>query len=85
LGKQGCRWKGCIYAAFEVEVFDLCGAGDSFLAALVYKYLETNCIMESIMFANDMASQVVQKRGVVACFSRTNGDGEEELVKKINA
>ena len=85
LGKQGCRWKGCVYAAFEVEVFDLCGAGDSFLAALVYKYLETDCMMESIIFANDMASQVVQKRGVVACFSRTNDVGEEELVKKINA
>ena len=41
--------------------------------------------MESIFFANDMASQVVQKRGVVACFSRTNEDGEEDIVKKINA
>ena len=69
----------------QVEVFDLCGAGDSFLAALVYQYLKTDCIMESIFFANDMANQVVQKRGVVACFSRTNEDGEEDIVKKINA
>tara|TARA_R110000851_G_scaffold124391_1_gene254604 strand:- start:620 stop:1420 length:801 start_codon:yes stop_codon:yes gene_type:complete len=85
LGKNGCRWKGAVYLADQVEVFDLCGAGDSFLAALVFHYLETGCIMESIFFANDMASQVVQKRGVVACFSRTNEEGVEDLVKKINA
>lgn len=55
---------------FEIEkehpVRDLSGAGDTFLAALVVKYLENNDIQEAIRFANKCASWVVTQKGVVA-------------------
>ena len=35
LGEKGAKWKGSIYPSQKVhDVFDVCGAGDSFLAAL---------------------------------------------------
>jgi sugar/nucleoside kinase (ribokinase family) len=40
------------------------GAGDTFVAALAFKYSETRDIIDSIKFANEMASIVVTKRGV---------------------
>jgi D-beta-D-heptose 7-phosphate kinase/D-beta-D-heptose 1-phosphate adenosyltransferase len=53
------------YPAETVDVFDLSGAGDTFHAALVTKYLETADINTAIKYANCCASQVVQKKGVV--------------------
>jgi D-beta-D-heptose 7-phosphate kinase / D-beta-D-heptose 1-phosphate adenosyltransferase len=50
----------------EHPVRDLSGAGDTFLAALVVKYLEKNNINEAICFANKCASWVVTQKGVVA-------------------
>ena len=71
LGKKGAFLKYMEYLFninFPVEnienVRDISGAGDSFLAALVYKYLYTNDIKKAIHFANKCASQVIQKRGV---------------------
>ena len=52
------------YTTDKVPVFDLSGAGDSFLAALVAKHLETNNIDESIKYSNQKASEIVQQRGV---------------------
>lgn len=49
----------------ELEVRDLSGAGDTFLAALVASYLKNNDICESIQFANRCASWVVSQKGVV--------------------
>ena len=46
-----------------VEVSDVCGAGDTFLSALTYKFLEINDIHQAIMFANKAASITVQKIG----------------------
>ena len=54
------------YPVDTVDVFDLSGAGDTFHAALVKKYLETTDIDISIKYANRCASEVVQKRGVVS-------------------
>ena len=47
------------------ETIDVSGAGDTFTASFTLKYLETRDINESITFANEMASIVVSKRGVV--------------------
>jgi D-beta-D-heptose 7-phosphate kinase/D-beta-D-heptose 1-phosphate adenosyltransferase len=47
-----------------IDVRDVCGAGDTFLAGLVVKYAETMNIEDSIIHANKMAGQVVQKFGV---------------------
>ena len=49
----------------EHNVRDLSGAGDTFLAALVAKFMENNDICEAIRFANKCASWVVTQRGVV--------------------
>lgn len=49
-----------------VEVVDVTGAGDTFLAALTYKFLLTNDIKESVMFANKAASVTVQHLGCYA-------------------
>jgi sugar/nucleoside kinase (ribokinase family) len=49
----------------DIEVRDLSGAGDTFMASLVISYLKTNNIERSIEYANDCATKVVQKRGVV--------------------
>lgn len=63
-GREGCNFNGKNFPTKEVEVKDVVGAGDTFLAGLVFKYIETNSIEESIEFANLCSTQVVQKRGV---------------------
>ena len=49
--------------AKSVEVADVCGAGDTFLAALCVQYLYTKSIDKSIMFANVAAGLTVQHLG----------------------
>lgn len=63
-GWQGAEYRGKLYPVEKVEVKDLTGAGDSFFAALVVRYLETNDIEEAISFANECAKEVVRHRGV---------------------
>lgn len=50
----------------DVQVFDVSGAGDSVLAALVVRWLETNDIYSSMDWANKVASIAVSKKGVVS-------------------
>jgi bifunctional ADP-heptose synthase (sugar kinase/adenylyltransferase) len=64
MGGDGCEYKGIQYKVKKVDVKDSSGAGDSFLSALVVKYLESNDIIESIKFANKKASKVVTQVGV---------------------
>lgn len=49
-----------------VEVVDITGAGDTFLAALSYMYLETKDISKAVEFANLAASVTVQHLGCYA-------------------
>ena len=63
-GPYGCDYSGKNYPTKEVGVKDVAGAGDSFLAGLIFKYIQTNSIENSIQFANRCSTQVVQKRGV---------------------
>lgn len=64
-GDQGAFFKGKNYpVGKKVEVKDVTGAGDSFFAALVVKYLETGNIEKAIAFANECASEVVKHKGV---------------------
>ena len=49
-----------------VEVVDVTGAGDTFLAALTYQYLVTNDIKSAVEFATHAASITVQHVGVYA-------------------
>jgi bifunctional ADP-heptose synthase (sugar kinase/adenylyltransferase) len=63
LGDRGASYQGKIYPAPRVEVSDVCGAGDTFLAALTYRYLMTGNIESAIEFANIAGSITVQHRG----------------------
>ena len=63
LGGQGCEFDGKIYPVDKVEVLDVSGAGDTFMAAMAHKYTRINDIQKAINFANYCAAQVVQMRG----------------------
>tara|TARA_R110000824_G_scaffold24798_2_gene86880 strand:+ start:3400 stop:4152 length:753 start_codon:yes stop_codon:yes gene_type:complete len=64
LGSGGAIYRDIQYDVKDVEIKDLSGAGDTFLAGLVCKFLRTNDIEESINFANECATDVVQRQGV---------------------
>ena len=63
-GAEGCYFKKQNYPVDKVEVKDLSGAGDSFMAALVCEFLKSKDIISSIEFANLCASNVVKNKGV---------------------
>jgi len=63
-GPNGCDWNGKNYPTKDVGVKDVAGAGDSFLAGLIFKYIQTRSIEESLEFANKCSTQVVQQKGV---------------------
>tara|TARA_R100000951_G_scaffold67148_1_gene56668 strand:+ start:1677 stop:2417 length:741 start_codon:yes stop_codon:yes gene_type:complete len=63
-GSKGCIHAGKRYTVPSVEVKDVSGAGDSFLAAFSHHYIMTENVEASIIFANDCATRVVQKRAV---------------------
>jgi len=66
-GRQGADYQGQTYPAPEIEVVDTCGAGDTFLAALTYGYLNNHSdIGLAIEFANRAAAITVQHSGVYA-------------------
>lgn len=70
LGNKGAMYKTgrdpkyeIFYSTPVVEVSDVCGAGDTFLAALTYQFLDTMDISYAIEFANNAASITVQHLG----------------------
>ena len=64
LGVEGAQHNDITYSVPKVEIKDTSGAGDTFISGLVVKYIGTKDIEESIRFANECATKVVQKRGV---------------------
>jgi bifunctional ADP-heptose synthase (sugar kinase/adenylyltransferase) len=66
MGEHGAMWDQRTYGAPKVEIADVCGAGDTFLASFAYKYLQTSNIDSSIAFAIKAASVTVQHIGVYA-------------------
>ena len=62
-GGEGAEYKGDLYPAEKVNVFDVVGAGDTFLAALTYGYLTYGSIEEAIPFANKAAAIAVSHTG----------------------
>lgn len=66
LGSKGAKFNNKIYESPNPkDTIDVSGAGDTFTASFILEYHRTNDIDRSIIFANDMASIVVSKRGVV--------------------
>ena len=74
-GGEGAEYKGDLYPAEKVNVFDVVGAGDTFLAALAYGYLKYGRIDKAIPLANRAAAVAVSHRGTYVL--------TEEDVKKI--
>lgn len=64
-GSKGCGYKDKMYPAKPIEVLDVCGAGDVFLAAMVVKHLETNDMDIALNFANEKAALSCQSLGTV--------------------
>jgi len=70
-GKHGATYQGFVCPAPQVNVHDVCGAGDTFLAALAYRYCWNNLqvggqhdIVAAIEFANKSSAITVQHNGV---------------------
>lgn len=63
-GASGCRYKDKVYGTPPVKVFDVTGAGDTFLAGLAYGLLNYGEIERAIKFATTGASLTVQHQGV---------------------
>ncbi len=63
-GDNGAHYKNVHYPTTKVEVVDVCGAGDTFLSALVYEYLNSQNMESAIIFANKASSIAVQHSGV---------------------
>jgi D-beta-D-heptose 7-phosphate kinase/D-beta-D-heptose 1-phosphate adenosyltransferase len=63
----GAVWDGWVFSGEIVgDVTDVTGAGDTFVAALAYKYLESKKVSDAIKFANKAAALTVQHVGVYA-------------------
>jgi len=66
LGDKGAIYQGQVFPSKEVKVADVTGAGDTFLSALAYWYMNTKDIIQSIQFAIQASSITVQHIGVHA-------------------
>jgi D-beta-D-heptose 7-phosphate kinase/D-beta-D-heptose 1-phosphate adenosyltransferase len=64
LGRDGAKYKEHTISAPQVEAFDVCGAGDTFLSALAYNYVLSQDILSAIQFAIRASSITVQHIGV---------------------
>ena len=63
LGSAGAMWSGIKFLPQVVKVFDVCGAGDTIMAALVYEFLKTKNMQKSIDLANRAAAISVTHPG----------------------
>jgi bifunctional ADP-heptose synthase (sugar kinase/adenylyltransferase) len=70
LGDRGAKWNEIHFTSKRVEVADVCGAGDTFLAALAYKYLVERSIPPAINFAIRASAITVQHIGNYAPTSK---------------
>jgi bifunctional ADP-heptose synthase (sugar kinase/adenylyltransferase) len=64
LDKTGTSYKHTTYSVISIENADVSGAGDTFVAGFVARYLDSEDIGVSIEWANYCASEVVKKKGV---------------------
>ena len=74
-GGEGAKYQGNIYPAEKVNVYEVVGAGDTFLVALTFGFLQYGRIEQSIPLANKAAAIAVSHTGTYVL--------QEEDVKKI--
>lgn len=65
-GANGVQYKDKTFSVPALKVFDVCGAGDTFLSSLTYKYIETRDMNLAIEFAIMASSITIQHIGVYA-------------------
>lgn len=65
-GDKGAYHNHVLYKTHPVEVHDVCGAGDTFFGALIYKYTTSKNHASAIKYANECARITVMKSGVYA-------------------
>ena len=66
LGKRGAEYKNVLFESpVPQDTIDVSGAGDTFTASFIVRYFETKDERISIQYANQKASEVVSRRGVV--------------------
>ena len=70
-GGQGAYYMDKLYPSEKVNVFDVVGAGDTFLAALVAEFIKENDMEASIKIANKASAIAVQNYG---CYTLTPDD-----------
>ena len=63
IGGGGAVYQNKQYKVKRVDIKDLSGAGDTFIAGLAFKYIQTNDIEKAIEYANECATIVVSKKG----------------------
>jgi len=63
-GNRGCEYQGRLFEVEKVDIKDVTGAGDTFMAALATEYATSQDVEKAIIRANECATLVVQKRGV---------------------
>jgi len=61
---KGCEYQNKMYPVEQVTIKDMSGAGDTFISGLVCEYVRSKDILKAILFAQDCATKVVQKKGV---------------------
>jgi D-glycero-beta-D-manno-heptose-7-phosphate kinase len=64
LDGDGSVYKGESVPTTKVESADISGAGDTYIAGFTVKYIETNDVLESMIWANYCAGEVVKQKGV---------------------
>ena len=62
-GGKGAEYNGKLYEGEKVKVYDVVGAGDTFLSSLVYFYLLYGTIEKAIPYANKASAIAVQNFG----------------------
>lgn len=62
-GSEGAKYDGVLYPGEKVNVYDVVGAGDTFLAALTFGYLKYGSIQQAIPLANKAAAIAVSNPG----------------------
>ena len=68
LGERGTMYNNKIIPTNKVNVFDVSGAGDTFIASLTTQYLLKKDIEQAIKFANVCSSIVVTKSGTASIY-----------------
>jgi D-beta-D-heptose 7-phosphate kinase/D-beta-D-heptose 1-phosphate adenosyltransferase len=61
---DGCDYQGKNFPVEKVNIKDVSGAGDTFISGLVCEYVNSYSVKNAILFAQECATKVVQKKGV---------------------